>query len=50
MAKAYINSGKCFEALHKQHLAITTNDLFFNETLNVMLDLNALTINNWHLL
>lgn len=45
--QAYVNSGKCFENLNKQHLGIHTNDPLFNEKLNLMLDLNALTINFW---
>ncbi len=44
---AYINSGNCFEQLNKHYLAIATNDTLFNETINLMLHLSALTINNW---
>jgi len=44
---AYINSGKCFEALQKQQLAITSNKNSFNNVINLMLNLASLTTNNW---
>jgi len=44
---AYINSGKCFEKLQKQTLAIATGNTRFDELINLMLNLGALTTNNW---
>jgi len=44
---AYINSGKCFEKLQKQTLAITSSKKTFNSSINLMLSLATLTTNNW---
>ncbi len=44
---AYINSGKCFENLQKQTLAVASGNTNFDETINLMLNLSALTTNNW---
>jgi len=45
--KAYINSGKCFEELQKQQLAIISNKSSFDNVINLMLNLASLTIDNW---
>jgi len=44
---AFVNSGTCFEALKKSTLAIRTEDSTFNTTINIMLDLALLTMDNW---
>jgi len=44
---AFVNSGTCFEALKKSTLAIKTEDSTFNTTINIMLDLALLTMDNW---
>lgn len=44
---AFVNSGECFEALKKTTLAIKTADPVFNTTINIMLDLALLTMDNW---
>lgn len=44
---AFVNSGECFEALKKTTLAIKTEDPVFNTTINIMLDLALLTMDNW---
>ncbi|MBQ0768823.1 MAG: transcriptional regulator [Bizionia sp.] len=44
---AFVNSGACFEALKKSTLAIKTQDSTFNTTINIMLDLALLTMDNW---
>jgi len=44
---AYIRSGECFESLKKQTLAIKTNNLELDNTINIMLSLALLTSNSW---
>jgi hypothetical protein len=44
---AFVNSGKCFEQLKKQTLAIKTPWREIDRTLNLLFDLATLTINSW---
>ncbi|MGB5418135.1 transcriptional regulator [Algibacter sp.] len=44
---AFVNSGECFENLKKTTLAIKSPFESFDTTMNLMLDLAQLTINNW---
>ncbi|KJD36162.1 regulatory protein MarR [Tamlana sedimentorum] len=44
---AFINSGECFESLKKNTLAIKSRFKNFDITLNLMLELAQLTMNNW---
>lgn len=44
---AFIRSGECFENLKKETLAISSGDLKFNETFNLMFALAMLTANSW---
>ncbi|ULC60742.1 SatD family protein [Flaviramulus sp. BrNp1-15] len=44
---AFVNSGECFEALKKTTLAIKSPFETFDVTLNIMLELALLTVNNW---
>ena len=44
---AFVNSGKCFEQLKKNTLAIKSPFTDFDKQLNIMFDLALLTINNW---
>lgn len=44
---AYVNSGECFDNLKKHTLAIKSEHVIFNETINTMLNLALLTANNW---
>lgn len=44
---AYINSGKCFEGLKKQTLAIQSTNEKLDQSLNIMLSLSLLISNNW---
>ena len=44
---AFVNSGECFETLKKNTLAIKTPWKDFDESINIMLDLALLTIDNW---
>ncbi len=44
---AFVYSGECFESLKKTTLAIKSNNELFDTTINLMLDLAQLTINNW---
>jgi len=44
---AFNRSGTCFDALKKRTLAIVTPNDELNESLNTMLDLALLTIDNW---
>jgi predicted XRE-type DNA-binding protein len=44
---AFVHSGECFESLKKTTLAIKSNNQLFDTTINLMLDLAQLTINNW---
>lgn len=45
--EAFINSGECFEKLKKQTLAIKTPWKEFDTTINLMLEIMALTTDNW---
>ncbi|MBO0330395.1 transcriptional regulator [[Muricauda] lutisoli] len=45
--EAFVNSGECFDQLKKQTLALKSNADAFNDTLNTMLQLAALTMDNW---
>lgn len=44
---AFVNSGECFENLKKQTLALKSNFQDFDNTINTMLELACLTMNNW---
>lgn len=44
---AFVNSGECFEALKKNTLAIKSPFDAFDTTINIMLELAQLTLNNW---
>jgi len=44
---AFVNSGECFENLKKTTLAIKSPFEAFDTSINIMLDLAQLTINNW---
>ncbi|MEP3838479.1 MAG: transcriptional regulator [Algibacter sp.] len=44
---AFVNSGECFENLKKTTLAIKSPFEPLNTTINIMLELAQLTINNW---
>lgn len=44
---AFVNSGDCFETLKKNTLALKSPWKDFDETINIMLDLALLTIDNW---
>ncbi len=44
---AFVNSGECFESLKKTTLALKSPFEAFDESMNIMLDLALLTINNW---
>jgi len=44
---AYVNSGSCIERLKKQTMAIQSPWEDFDKTLNLLLDVVDLTINNW---
>lgn len=44
---AYVNSGKCFEELKKYSLAIRSHNKKLDESLNIMIKLSLLTIDNW---
>lgn len=43
----FINSGECFENLKKQTLALRSNSETFDTTINLMLQLAALSMDNW---
>lgn len=45
--EAFVHSGECFDQLKKQTLALKSQSTLFNETLNTMLSLAALTMDNW---
>lgn len=45
---AFVNSGECFEGLKKQTLGIKSNNQAFDDTINLMLQLALLTMDNWH--
>lgn len=44
---AFVNSGECFESLKKTTLGIKSPFEAFDKSMNIMLDLALLTINNW---
>lgn len=44
---AFVNSGECFENLKKNTLAVKTNHLVFDDTINLMLELGLLTMDYW---
>ncbi len=44
---AYVNSGECFENLKKDSLALKTNSEVIDTTLNIMIRLALLTVDNW---
>ncbi len=44
---AFVNSGECFESLKKTTLAIKSPSEPFNFSINIMLELAQLTLNNW---
>jgi hypothetical protein len=44
---AFVFSGQCFEDLKRKNLAIETANRAFNNTLNIMIDLAALTTDSW---
>ncbi|MDC6384903.1 transcriptional regulator [Flagellimonas taeanensis] len=45
--EAFVNSGKCFENLKKQNLAIKTSNASFDGHINLLLELALLTMDNW---
>ena len=44
---AFVNSGKCFEALKKQNLGIKSQDQIFDGHINLLLELALLTMDHW---
>ncbi|MFD1614026.1 SatD family protein [Gelatiniphilus marinus] len=44
---AFINSGECFEALKKTTLAVKSPFTEFDTSINIMLELAQLVLNNW---
>ena len=44
---AFVNSGECFETIKNNTLAIKSDFENFDTTINIMLELAQLTINNW---
>ncbi len=44
---AFVNSGKCFENLKKQNLAIKTPSKTLDEHINLLVELALLTMDNW---
>lgn len=44
---AFVYSGKCFENLKKQNLAIKTANAQFDDHINLLLELALLTMDNW---
>lgn len=44
---AFIHSGECFENLKKQTLALKSSSEIFDTTINLMLQLAALNMDNW---
>ncbi len=44
---AFVHSGECFEGLKKQTLALKSNSEAFDTTLNLMLQLAALSMDDW---
>ncbi|MFC4221214.1 transcriptional regulator [Flagellimonas marina] len=45
--EAFVNSGKCFENLKKQNLALKSPNNTFNQHINLLLELALLTMDNW---
>lgn len=45
--EAFVYSGKCFENLKKQNLAIKTSHTGFDGHINLLLELASLTMDNW---
>ncbi|MDF0709108.1 transcriptional regulator [Flagellimonas okinawensis] len=45
--EAFVHSGECFDQLKKQTLALQSASTDFNEAVNTMLQLAALTMDNW---
>lgn len=45
--EAFVYSGKCFENLKKQNLAIRTSHTGFDGHINLLLELASLTMDNW---
>jgi hypothetical protein len=44
---AYVHSGECFEVLKKHTLSVKSNNLDFDDTINLILSLILLIANNW---
>ena len=44
---AFVYSGQCFDQLKKQVLAIKSDNIPFDDSINLMLRLALLTMNNW---
>ncbi len=44
---AFVNSGECFEKMKKSTLALKSDFIDFDATINTMLELAQLTINHW---
>ncbi|MEZ4810757.1 MAG: transcriptional regulator [Allomuricauda sp.] len=45
--EAFVNSGKCFESLKKQNLAIKSANNSFDGHMNLLLELALLTMDHW---
>nr|WP_297789035.1 transcriptional regulator [uncultured Allomuricauda sp.] len=45
--EAFVHSGECFDQLKKQTLALKSSSDTFNDTLNTMLQLATLIMDNW---
>ncbi|WP_222981494.1 transcriptional regulator [Flagellimonas meishanensis] len=45
--EAFVNSGKCFEGLKKQNLAIKSPNKKFDDHINLLLELALLTMDHW---
>lgn len=44
---AFVNSGRCFEELKKQNLALKSDHESFNDHINLLLELALLTMDDW---
>ena len=44
---AFVHSGRCFEELKKQNLALKSDHKNFNEHINLLLELALLTMDDW---
>ncbi|SNY92263.1 transcriptional regulator [Flagellimonas pacifica] len=44
---AFVHSGECFENLKKQTLALKSDSKIFDQTINLMLQLAALSMDSW---